>query len=916
MAISTSYPKGIPIEDSDFFVGTKGSNNRTVNYSAQGIADYLNINAKISIAGQLSFKFSPVPNLSKTISFDGGGGNNTAFSAITQLVVSSTDLSGSDITIFLGYLNDRQILLAKQNEPNSFGHYSITGYTQIGVTNFYTLDLDFIGGDGVIEEFQYYDIVSFGSSESAPIPTATLPITISVGATPDISTSIATNKLVGRFSVGTGVMEEITLGTGLSFTGSTLNVTAASTPTFQEVLTAGSFSEINALFGTLGLPARITINGADGKIDFQNTTFASISSFINSGAVNFVNATDNHSFSASGIVHIFGGYQTNLNYVPPTATRNILFPDASGTLALTSDIPTTGYLLKATASGTDTYTSTVTGVVAYTDGDAYLVRFTNGNTTGATLNVNSLGAKTLYRNNDGPVLGGDIQSGAEMLCVYNSTLNAFQCIGTSPNSLFAYVTNVDSVAITKGMPVYAFGGTGDRMTVKRALNTTDATSAQTVGLVASTSIAAGQKGLIITQGLLDGLSILPTSTWADGDPVYLGATAGTITKVKPYAPNHLVYLGVVTTASNGSTGRMYVRVQNGYELDELHNVQARTPALKDTLWYDNTVSPAQWKTASIATILGYTPVSQIDIDTATLLADTANGQLSLASGNIDWDYNDLVAGDGMVTNFHVKHDSTDFVDLSNNEYVALDIISKHSLTLKNDEFNVEVGNPTTPSLGAIIVSPSLVRLTNSYFTGSSGAFRATDAGNISIGGGGAAPIITLNGEVNISKDKLLIKGTSTGKTNLTTANTSATDYTVTLPATTGTVALTSQLPSTMTNVAGGLVPTPPNNTTTFLRGDGTFAAPAGGGSSQVKLASQTLSFGSWTLVGSFYEYTFSNANIVSTGFVNFTPNNASINEVSTCRMLPQIDAATGTCKFYSLFPPQTNIVGEIVIFIL
>ena len=34
----------------------------------------------------------------------------------------------------------------------------------------------------------------------------------------------------------------------------------------------------------------------------------------------------------------------------------------------------------------------------------------------------------------------------------------------------------------------------------------------------------------------------------------------------------------------------------------------------------------------------------------------------------------------------------------------------------------------------------------------------------------------------------------------------------------------------MTATVGGAVPTPPNNTTTFLRGDGTFAVPAGGGS--------------------------------------------------------------------------------------
>ena len=265
-----------------------------------------------------------------------------------------------------------------------------------------------------------------------------------------------------------------------------------------------------------------------------------------------------------------------------------------------------GGIQHATASGTDTYTASITGVTSYADGDSYLIRFTTGNTTGATLNINSLGAIDLYRNNDGPVIGGDIEDGSEMLVVYNSSIPAWQCIGTSPNTIIAYVTNADSVSITKGMPVYAFGGTGDRMTVKRANNTSDSTSAQTVGLVMSTSIGVNQKGFIMLQGLLDGLSTLPTSTFADGDAVFLGSTAGSITNVKPYAPNHLVYLGFVTTASPGSAGRMYVRVQNGYELDELHNVQAQSPSNKDTIYFDSASS--QWKTASLATILGYTPV--------------------------------------------------------------------------------------------------------------------------------------------------------------------------------------------------------------------------------------------------------------------------------------------------------------------
>ena len=260
---------------------------------------------------------------------------------------------------------------------------------------------------------------------------------------------------------------------------------------------------------------------------------------------------------------------------------------------------TGGGIPHGTASGTDTYTVTISGVTSYADGDAYLIRFTNGNTTGATLNINGLGAIDLYRNNDGLLIGGDIVDGGEALCVYNSTTNGFQCIGTAPNTLLAYVTNADSVTINKGQPVYAFGGTGDRLTVKRAYNTTDATSAQTIGVVQSTSIGVNQKGLIIMQGQLDNLNIFPTSTWADGDPIYLGATAGTLTNVKPFAPNHLVYVGYVLTASPGSAGRMYVRPQNGYELKELHDVQAQSPSNNDTLYFDS--ADSQWKTKQLST---------------------------------------------------------------------------------------------------------------------------------------------------------------------------------------------------------------------------------------------------------------------------------------------------------------------------
>lgn len=314
-----------------------------------------------------------------------------------------------------------------------------------------------------------------------------------------------------------------------------------------------------------------------------------------------------------------------------TAGTGISVSGTYPSFTITNTAATFG-ILHGTALGTDTYTSTITGVTSYADGDAYLIRFINGNTVASpTLNINGLGAIILYRNNDGQLIGGDIVDGAEMLCVYNSTLNVFQCIGTSPNTLFAYVTNGDSVTITKGQPVYAFSGTGDRMVVKLAANTSDATSARTVGLVYSTSIGVNQKGLIITEGLLDGLNIVPPSLgWADGDIVYLGATAGTITRTKPYAPNHLVYLGVVTTASNGSAGRIQVTVQNGYELNEIHDVDViSTPAVNNDVLTYVTGPPNLWKPRSIGTILGYTPVPS----TRTL---TINGSAQDLSADRTW----------------------------------------------------------------------------------------------------------------------------------------------------------------------------------------------------------------------------------------------------------------------------------------
>lgn len=70
--------------------------------------------------------------------------------------------------------------------------------------------------------------------------TASSPLVSSGGTAPNISTSMSTNKLIGRSTAGAGEMEEITVGAGLSLSGGTLSTTGGGTVTSVSALTINS----------------------------------------------------------------------------------------------------------------------------------------------------------------------------------------------------------------------------------------------------------------------------------------------------------------------------------------------------------------------------------------------------------------------------------------------------------------------------------------------------------------------------------------------------------------------------------------------------------------------------------------------------------------------------------------------------
>lgn len=189
--------------------------------------------------------------------------------------------------------------------------------------------------------------------------------------------------------------------------------------------------------------------------------------------------------------------------------------------------------------------------------------------------------------------------------------------------IVARVYNDSGVALTDGQIVYISGAQGNRIAVKLALADSDANSAGTLGMVTE-PIAIGAEGFITILGTVNGLD---TSALTAGALVYLSPTvAGAYTTTKPSAPQHTVTLGYVERV-HATVGSIYVKVDNGYELDELHNVLITSPTSGNTLIYD--AVQGVWENANISAGTG---VSVTNGAGSITIANTAPDQTVSLTG--------------------------------------------------------------------------------------------------------------------------------------------------------------------------------------------------------------------------------------------------------------------------------------------
>jgi hypothetical protein len=178
-----------------------------------------------------------------------------------------------------------------------------------------------------------------------------------------------------------------------------------------------------------------------------------------------------------------------------------------------------------------------------------------------------------------------------------TTLKGGNVILKNGVDLIARVVNkvVPNTTLTKAayQVVKVSGAQGQRLAVNLAQGNNDNNSADTLG-VAIETITTNQEGFIMTVGQLENINTtgsLQGETWADGDVLYLSPTiAGAVTKVKPNgSTGHIVVIGYVEYA-HAINGKIYIKVMNGWELDELHNVYINNPTGGSTLEYQSSNS--------------------------------------------------------------------------------------------------------------------------------------------------------------------------------------------------------------------------------------------------------------------------------------------------------------------------------------
>jgi hypothetical protein len=234
------------------------------------------------------------------------------------------------------------------------------------------------------------------------------------------------------------------------------------------------------------------------------------------------------------------------------------------------------------------------------------------------------------------------------------------------------------------------------VSIRPALADADVRSARTLGWT-NELIVNGGTGYVITDGYISNVDTSAASS--AGVQLYLsGTVAGGWTSTKTSAPTHMVYVGVCIV-KDATVGQVFVKIQNGFELEELHNVAVSSVADNQVIVYDaatslwkNEATPIQAVFSKQDTLAPYTGTARYYLDATRTISQirASVGTAPTGSGLTVTVYkNGSSIGSVTIPAGSYTATSTISVAASANDYLTVSIISVGS-TISGSDLTVTV----------------------------------------------------------------------------------------------------------------------------------------------------------------------------------------------------------------------------------
>jgi hypothetical protein len=169
MARIETYVLKDKVIDGDKWIGTDSSGQKTKNFGPETLADYMNEENAVTIAGQCTFKFqsdSTGGRQSGSISLDSFGGDNILMSSLGSFKLSENAYRTLRVAEYMLTLVGKKIIIVEAGNPNVFGIYLLTDMSESIYPGFYDVSLSLIQANGNITGGAFYSIAIYSETAS------------------------------------------------------------------------------------------------------------------------------------------------------------------------------------------------------------------------------------------------------------------------------------------------------------------------------------------------------------------------------------------------------------------------------------------------------------------------------------------------------------------------------------------------------------------------------------------------------------------------------------------------------------------------------------------------------------------------------------------------------------------------------